>query len=99
MGIDIGCCLIVGLPADNFDEDIIGDQDLYDYVSDNELDYSSPWYDSGISEGVIGFYVEGSDNFSLVNLEKLNNDVKEAKERFQELTGMEAGLYLSNHVT
>lgn len=100
MGIDIGCCLIVGVPGDDLNnEDILGEKDLYDYIRDNNLDYSSPWYDAGYSKGVVGFMVNCTDNFSLVHLESLKVSIENAREHFKGLTGLEPSLYLSNNVT
>lgn len=100
MGIDIGCCLIVGVPADILnDEDILGEKDLYDYIHDNDLDYSSPWYDAGCSEGVVGFMVLATGCYTDVTALTLSNDMSDAVKRFKDLTGLEPSLYLSNHVT
>ena len=97
MGIDIGCVLIVGVPADELVMN--DDEDLYDFVHRNDLDYSSPWYDSGVDSGVIGRVVAGSDDYTKVDLTTLNDDITAAMNEIKNLTGLQPALYLSNHVT
>lgn len=99
MGIDIGCCLIVGVPGDDLDnEDILGEKGLYDYVDDNDLDYSSPWYDAGCREGIVGIKVITTGNYTSIDVQHLMFAIEHARKQFKELTGMEPSLYLSNNV-
>ena len=99
MGIDIGCCLIVGLPADDLRELLDEDEAMYDFVNRNEFDASSPWYDSGVSNGIIGYMINNTDNFDELDFLKLGHDTMHAILKFENLTGMTPKLYLSNHGT
>ena len=97
MGIDIRCCLIVGLPADDLRELLDEDEALYDFVERNEFDASSPWYDSGVSNGVIGYMISSTDSFTAVD--SIGLEIGIVTTKFETLTGMTPKLYLSNHVT
>ena len=97
MGIDIGCAIVVGLPAD--DLELEDDVDLYDFIEDNGLEYTSPWYDSGVSQGVVGYFVADTGRYNDYDLTTLNDNIHKAMTKFVELTGQQPRLYLSNHVT
>ena len=96
MGIDISRKLLVGGDYD----DVCGllsevDYDLeYETLEELGLSVASPYYDSSLSESMIGF--ELAD----INLDDPNwmNEILEYKEKWKELTGTPAYLIGTQHV-
>lgn len=101
MGIDSRAILIYGVPADEIEYDEEEFDGLYEYVEAKELDYSSPHYDAGIDNGIIGVALVYSDYYSAseVDHELLPDALEKAAKDFKERTGLDGKLYLSPHIT
>lgn len=96
MSIDIGASLIVGLPFNEIEvfDDV---DDIMEYFYDLGLDCVSPQFDCDQSACVIGVHVAGED-YTYEEITDLTDKVMSAKEKFHEITGLEAKVYVSPNV-
>jgi len=94
MGIDIGSALVVGLPA----EDFCANYDEFDDKYECELDCISPYYDADFEYCLIGVKIAGKD-FTYNELpDNISDVIEKAKEKFKQITGKDAKVYVTPHV-
>lgn len=110
MGVDTGCMLILGLPADELKAGLgpelqakIEELGFYDVVSeDGELGLqgASPYYDSDSGSRVWGVSLAREYWGAIeIKLDELQPKIDAARAEFKELTGLEGKLFVSPHVT
>ena len=82
MRIDIDAKMIVGVKYSDLPAELkkLSTDDLYNFLEDNELEYASLWYDSGMEGWIIGRTVNND-----VPEEKLDTFVIKLKEAFKEV--------------
>lgn len=97
MGIDVGASIVAGLPKKDLEHLVAEDQDFDDWYDREGLDRISPYYDAGDHDCIFGVCVVNVDYtyMELGEKEEFSKDVKNAFEKFKEITGMDGKLYLS----
>ena len=110
MGIDTGCMLIVGLPAEELEAGVTGElkeklekEGFYDAFSEDGgigLESASPFFDAGYDDRIWGIgLAAGSWVAKEIDIAALPQQVAEARAKFKKLTGLEGRLFISAHVT
>lgn len=98
MGIDIDAKMIVGVYYDDLPKELreLDDDDLYDFIEDNELNHASLWYDAGMEGWIIGRTV--NNDIPEANLDAWLLKVKEAFKEVQEILKVKPDLIATQHV-
>jgi len=91
--MSISAVLIVGLEYDQFDPEHIDNA-----LDMGELDSASPYYDAAREDCIFGITVVG-DYSGAIDLEVLNDDIKDAHREFKELTGLDGKIFVAPNVT
>ena len=110
MGIDTGCMLILGLPAEELADGVTGElkeklekEDFYEAFSEDGgigLESASPFFDADYNERIWGIgLAAGSWAAKEIDIAALPQQVAEAQAKFKALTGMEGRLFISANVT
>jgi len=91
MGIDISGNMVVGAPVEKIKK--LPCEDIYelgDWVDDNDMISTSPWFDCGPENWTIGFEIKD------VPVDKMDDkwmtDIKAKAAKFEALTGTKAKL-------
>ena len=91
MSIDTSAKIMIGLPRNEVDEDLIDNEDL---------EVASPYYDGyGENYAIAGFAIHRSGNYSPVEISWDAVKIGELMRKFRELTGKEAKVWLTPHVS
>lgn len=109
MGIDTGCKLIFGLPADELAAGVndelkrLAEEGFYEAFSEDGvlgLESASPFFDSGYDERIWGIGL-AAESWAPVEIDiaTLPQKIAGAQAKFKELTGLEGRLFVSAHVT
>lgn len=94
MGMDIGAALVVGLPS----EEVCDYEEFYDKY-DGELDDFSLYYDADWEARIVGYQLAGETwMWSEVNVDTFKDDVDNLKQKFKELTGKDAKVFVTANV-
>lgn len=110
MGIDTGCMLIVGLPADELEAGLsdelkqrIKGEGFYEVVSEDgelKLSSASPYFDSSYDERLWGISLASEYwAYKEIDIATLPQKIVEAQAAFKAKTGLEGRLFVSPHVT
>lgn len=110
MGIDTGCMLILGLPAEELEAGVsdelkqkVKDEGFYETFSEDEgigLESASPFFDAGYDERIWGIGLAAEFwGAKEIDIAALPQQVAEAQAKFKALTGLEGRLFISAHVT
>lgn len=84
MGMDVDAKLMVGATGSDINVESVNDNEtLYNFAEENGMEVASPYYDCcDHEEQFIGFEI-----WSFSDEEDLIKQIKEAKEKFEKLTG------------
>lgn len=98
MGIDIDAKMIVGVYYDELPKNLreLNYDDLYDFIEDNNLNYASLWYDSGMDGSIIGRTV--NNDIPEQNLDSWLLKVKEAFKEVESILKVKPNLIATQHV-
>lgn len=88
MGIDYSAVIVVGLWSEDLPKD-------FDEVENIEC--IQPYYDAPTEHSLWGIVIENSEDYNAteINLDVLELPIKEAKQSFKRITGLDAKVYLS----
>jgi len=92
MGVDYNAAIVVGAAWEDINEDAIDNID--ELVESGDLHDFPPFYD-GYREGLFGLYIVNSPDYGYCEMEYTAQDIEVAKQRFKELTGIDAKIYLA----
>jgi hypothetical protein len=92
MSVDYNAAIVVGAAWEDINEDAIDNID--ELVESGDLHDFPPFYD-GYREGLFGLYIVNSPDYGYCEMEYTAQDIEVAKQRFKELTGIDAKIYLA----
>lgn len=95
MGMDISVKGIVGAYLEDFVDAGHDEEHVYDLAADGDLDYSSPYYDSGSDAWFIGYEIDKEFD----DPQKLYSAVHEKWEAFKGEFGFSPTFLITQHVT
>lgn len=92
MSVEYNAAIVVGAAWEDINEDAIDNID--ELVENGDLHDFPPFY-GGYREGLFGLYIVNSPDYSYCEMEYTAEDVEVAKQKFKELTGIDAKIYLT----
>lgn len=96
MGIRYSAAIVVGLPYEELcSDDFLEKHDYDDWASEHDIEDVSPYYDADREDWVVGFICKRSPDFAWSTFEWDQAMVDELKQRFNELTGKEARVFIT----
>lgn len=96
MGIDTSAAIFVGRPREDFED---GEQ-LQAWIDADEIHVCPPHYDGNHADWAIcGYGLHRSTDYSATELNFNEAHAEQLKAKFKALTGMDAKVWLSPHVS
>jgi hypothetical protein len=94
MGVDTRAAIFVGLPRNEIKHD-----DLQDWIDAGEISVCPPYYDGyGADHAIVGWELAGCECYAPSEFLYDAAASQTLKERFKELTGQDAKVWLSPYV-